>query len=70
MELRNLVRVVEVFADESLDISAKGLLRVLHSNDIDLEELIIFLLPRDYDPPVSNIQLGRIRDRLREVFHD
>lgn len=53
--------ILDAFSIESLDVSAKGLLRVLNSDQpLDMNEAVNLCLPRDYDIQVSNIQRERV----------
>lgn len=60
---------IEVFADEALDVSAKGIVRAYSSKEVlSIDELISFLAPRDYDVPVRQAQLEQIRKKLEQVL--
>lgn len=63
--LINTISVINAFAVNQVDISAKGLVRVVSDkNQLDAETIIHQLLPRDYDIPVTQIELDRIRGAL------
>ena len=61
---------LEVFADEALDVSAKGIVRAYLSKEVlSIDALISFLAPRDYDVPVRHAQLEQIRKKLEQVLN-
>ncbi len=73
MKNHNFERVLcalDVFAQESLDVSAKGVLRALSENEtLQLNELVAMLAPRDYDIAINSVQLERLHRKLREAIY-
>ncbi|ATG88334.1 hypothetical protein [Methylomonas koyamae] len=65
-----LLELLEIFAQESLDVSAKGVLRLLAcpAQLWTARVTTHLLLPRDYHPPVSGVQRERVEAAVLEVL--
>ncbi|MGY6278005.1 hypothetical protein [Methylomonas sp. MgM2] len=60
-----ILRAIEAFDAEGLDISPRGLSKLnATTTQMTVDEVIRQISPRDYDVGISDIQIQRLRDHL------